>query len=96
MENGELRIIVGTPILQRLDETFVDDIGASEIETLRQVLDAAIISFQGNLRLGGCTILIIKRVLVAYQRLAACIDVGACEVTLATLFVVDPRSCPSY
>ena len=72
-----------------LDVAFVNDIGALEVEVLGEVLDAAIVGLLGDERFLGRTIFIIDTILVADQFFALCIDIGAGEVTFATLFVVE-------
>ena len=72
-----------------LDVAFVNDIGALEVEVLGEVLDAAIVGLLGDERFLGRTIFIIDTILVADQFLALGIDIGAGEVTFATLFVVE-------
>ena len=72
-----------------LDVAFVNDVGTLKVEVLGEVLDAAIVGLLGNERFLGRTIFIIDTILVADQFLALCIDIGAGEVTLATLFVVE-------
>ena len=73
----------------RFDEAFIGDIRTLQLEILREVLDAAIVRLNSNLRGGGEGILIIDRVFVAHEFLALCIDIGAREVAFPTLLVVE-------
>ena len=63
--------------------------GASKVKALRQVLDAAVVSFQGDGRLLRRTIFIINAVLVAHQPLAVLVGIGASQVACPTLLVVE-------
>ena len=72
-----------------LDKAFVGNIGPHQVDLLGEILDAAIVGLKGDSRLLGCAILIIDRVLIAYQLLATSINIGACEMALATLCIVE-------
>ena len=71
-----------------LDKALVGNIGSHQVEAFGEILDTAIISLQSYLRLRGCTIFIIDRILIANKPLALCVDISSSQMTLFTITIV--------
>ena len=73
----------------RLDEAFVNHVGTHQVHTFGEILDAAVIRLQGNLRFLRCHIFVINRILITYQFLTLGIHIGTCQVTLLAILIIE-------
>ena len=82
-------IIGGTTIIHWFDKALIDHRRAIESEALRQVLDAARLRTVSYLGCGRTVELIVDAVFFAYQPFTVAVDIGASEMSLPTLLVVE-------
>ncbi len=73
----------------RFNETLINHIGSLQIETLRQILDTAIICLQRNFRLRRCSIFIIDTILITHEFLTIAIDIGPCQMSFLSLTIIE-------